>query len=141
MVIFGLGIGAGYLPSIRNSWRYFPEKRGLISGIILGALGMSALIFTSIADAVVNPDNIDSDSDGFFPSEIASRMETLLLILIIVYSIQGTIAVCLIFPYQEQLIINNETVINNHAKDNEETNEETLKERIIGEENVIPYYM
>ena len=43
--VFGLGCGFIYLPPVIAAWSYFPERKGLISGIIIGAFGLGAAIF------------------------------------------------------------------------------------------------
>ena len=53
---FGCGIGLGYFPLVTNSWKYFPEKKGLLSGIILCCFGMGSFFWTFIADKMINPD-------------------------------------------------------------------------------------
>lgn len=53
-VISGLGIGLAYnaVVSSTNSW--FPDKRGLSSGILMIGFGMSSLIIGNIANAMIN---------------------------------------------------------------------------------------
>ena len=39
------------------SWEYFPERKGLITGIVVGAYGFSSFIFTFISTKLVNPND------------------------------------------------------------------------------------
>jgi len=57
MGIFGCGIGLGYFPLLNNAWKYFPQKKGLLSGIILCCFGMGSFFWTFIADWLINPNN------------------------------------------------------------------------------------
>jgi len=41
---------------MHHGWLWFPDKPGLISGIIIGGFGLGALIFGPLATAIVNPD-------------------------------------------------------------------------------------
>ena len=50
--LFGLCGSLTYLQSLKNCWKYFPNKKGLISGIIFSSFGLSAFIFTTIGDAI-----------------------------------------------------------------------------------------
>ena len=34
-VLYGLGIGMGYYPILKTTWKYFPEKKGFLTGLIL----------------------------------------------------------------------------------------------------------
>jgi OFA family oxalate/formate antiporter-like MFS transporter len=40
------------------SWEYFPEKKGLVTGIIVGAYGFGSFIFTFLSAFLVNPDDV-----------------------------------------------------------------------------------
>ena len=42
---FGFGSGFCYLGPILSGWSYFPERKGMVSGIIIGAFGLGAAIF------------------------------------------------------------------------------------------------
>ncbi len=44
-VLFGAFSGFMYLPPVVVCCKYFPDKKGLIGGIVLGFYGMSTLIF------------------------------------------------------------------------------------------------
>ena len=56
--IFGFGVSATYYQTVKNCWKYFPEKKDLMSGIIFSSFGLGSFVFTSIADYIINPDNI-----------------------------------------------------------------------------------
>lgn len=66
MGIFGCGIGLGYFPLITCSWKYFPEKKGTLSGFILCCFGMGSFIWTFIADFLINPDGDEVQNEGDF---------------------------------------------------------------------------
>ena len=54
---YGIGMGIAYFTPLMTGWEWFPEKKGTISGIVLGVLGTSAFFFGFICLAIVNPDN------------------------------------------------------------------------------------
>jgi MFS family permease len=54
---YGFAIGIIYLVPLICSWEYFPNRKGMISGIIIGGFGFGAFIFGFISFAIVNPDN------------------------------------------------------------------------------------
>ena len=54
----GLGTGMCYFVPLVCAWEYFPEKQGLITGIMLGAYGFASFFFGLISTFVVNPNNV-----------------------------------------------------------------------------------
>lgn len=56
-VFYGFGIGICYLTPLICAWEYFPNRRGMVSGIIVGGFGFGAFIFGFLSYAIVNPDN------------------------------------------------------------------------------------
>ena len=53
MCLFGVGNGLGNLTYMKNSWKYFPKKQGLVCGVILGGAGISSSVLTPLADYVI----------------------------------------------------------------------------------------
>ncbi|TWI74108.1 OFA family oxalate/formate antiporter-like MFS transporter [Desulfobotulus alkaliphilus] len=47
-VIAGIGIGAAYVTPLATCSKWFPEKRGLITGLILAALGLGGMLFKPV---------------------------------------------------------------------------------------------
>lgn len=77
---------------------YFPKNKGLITGIILVGIGGSSLIFTWIADSIINPNFIKTDpSTGFFPREVSERFYKYIFILTILIGILAVISFLMIF--------------------------------------------
>jgi len=52
-VIGGLGIGAAYVCPIATCVKWFPDKRGMITGLAVAGFGAGALVFTPIAKAFI----------------------------------------------------------------------------------------
>lgn len=71
---------------IVSGWRYFPHKRGLISGLTIGGYGFGAFIFTFICKAVANPHGLKpsviSIEDGktvkYYSSEVGENVPWML---------------------------------------------------------------
>jgi hypothetical protein len=127
MVVLGMAISLTYLNLLKNAWRYFPDKKGTISGFILGAYGLSAMVFTSIADAVINPDSHTTDDYGIYTKEVADNFHLFIMISIIIFIAIGVIGMCLVVPYEEdnyivleQEINETKTMINTKADSNQE---------------------
>merc|ERR550532_3991201 len=60
-VLFGCGVGTGYCVQPIVCMRWFPEKRGLINGIISAVFGSGPFIFNPIQSKLVNPTNAAMD--------------------------------------------------------------------------------
>jgi len=56
--VFPIGVGMMYWTPLICAWEYFPERKGLMSGLIIGAFGFGAFIFGFISAAVCNPHNL-----------------------------------------------------------------------------------
>ncbi|MCL2096895.1 MAG: MFS transporter, partial [Oscillospiraceae bacterium] len=48
-VIGGLGVGTVYMSTIAAAQKWFPDKRGFASGMIVGAFGLSSVVFAPLA--------------------------------------------------------------------------------------------
>jgi len=87
----GIGCGLNYMIPVCCGWEYYPEKKGLITGIIFSAYGLGSFFYSLISTALVNPEGISpkvpSDSNlPFFDEEIAMRVPFMIRILCIVFS-------------------------------------------------------
>lgn len=57
-IIVGAADGIAYLTSLSNCIKWFPEKKGLISGISVGAYGTGSLIFKYINGSLINSNGV-----------------------------------------------------------------------------------
>jgi len=57
-ILGGVGCGTNYLIPLVVSWEHFPERKGMITGIIIGSYGLGSFIFTRVSTHLVNPDNL-----------------------------------------------------------------------------------
>ncbi len=49
----GLGMGATYSITIAACQKWFPDKRGLVTGLIVSSLGFGGVVFTPIAEVLI----------------------------------------------------------------------------------------
>jgi len=77
-VMYATGIGLCYFPPLACGWEWIPERKGVVTGVVLGAFGFGAFVFSFVSQAVVNPDNIQPErlADGrlIYAPEIAQRV-------------------------------------------------------------------
>lgn len=57
-VLGGLGMGFAYTTTIACCQKWFPDKRGLITGIIVSALGFGGLVFTPVAENLIKGNGV-----------------------------------------------------------------------------------
>lgn len=53
-VFGGIGTGFGYIMALTTPVKWFPEKKGLVTGIAAAGFGISAVILSNLAEALVN---------------------------------------------------------------------------------------
>jgi len=91
---FPMGIGLCYWPPIMCAWEWFPENKGFITGLVLGAYGFGSFIYSFLTQKIANPDNLppvllnDGSTDKFFPIEVANRVPMMLRICVLCWFCQ-----------------------------------------------------
>lgn len=84
---------------VHHGWLWFPDKPGLVSGIILGGFGVGSLIFDNVLTHLINPDNISFNKEtGQYPKEVNDRFEKTWRILIGSWILIAAVGCAMIFP-------------------------------------------
>lgn len=69
--IFGLGMGLSTLTFMRNCWKYFPNNRGFVNGVIISSSGILSTFLTILADYfIINP-NKEETINGIYPESVS----------------------------------------------------------------------
>lgn len=85
---------------IYNSWRYFPENKGLVGGIVLAGFGFGSFVFNFVSTAIVNPRHEEPDPvTGLFPMDVAENVPKMIRILCICWAVLAAIGIVTIFPF------------------------------------------
>ena len=108
MIIFGIAIGFSEFAVMKNAWYFYPHKKGFISGIISFGYGVSSMIFSGIADNIINPKNEATETNGFFNKTISDNTFSYLKQLNIILYVMSLIGFLLISDYNK---INNQNKI------------------------------
>ena len=123
-VLYGLAASLTYYQSLKNCWKYFPNLKGLVSGIVFSSFGLGPFIFTSIADGVIK-----TSEKGNKDEEIIKGFKLFLIIFIICIAVAGALSSILCFPYKkEEKYLSNLSVLPNEEKENEEPSPKDEKE-------------
>lgn len=84
------------------SWKHFPERKGLITGVILGCYGFGSFIYSQISRAICNPDDLaatletDTKELKLFNDEVASRVPNMMRVLSLLFLVQVLLASALV---------------------------------------------
>ena len=55
---FGIMNGLTYMVPMHHGWLWYPNRPGLISGIIVGGFGLGSLVFSLVLEHIVNPNGL-----------------------------------------------------------------------------------
>ena len=105
--MFGLGCGFFYVILMINAFEYFPKKKGLISGILMGIYGLGGFLFTLLMSWIINPENKlpvkgPDGSNYFYDEEIYNKLPNALRILSYCYAGLFFTGYLCIFPYKNE---------------------------------------
>lgn len=87
---------------ISNCWKYFPNNKGLIGGIIVSGVGLGTFVFNLVSSYLVNPNSENANDKGKFPSDVADNVPKMIQILVICWVSIGAVGITLIFPFKEE---------------------------------------
>jgi len=62
-IVGGLGIGLAYMVPVYMAWLHFPDRKGLVSGIIFAGFGTGTFLFCLLSTMWVNPYNLQTNPD------------------------------------------------------------------------------
>lgn len=80
-----------------NGWNMFPDKKALVTGIILCGFGFASLIFGITATKIANPDNLSLE-DPALATYLLYSFPLMLHILCVVWAILALAGTVLLFP-------------------------------------------
>lgn len=99
-ILYVVGFGGTnamtYMVPVHHGWLWFPERPGLVSGIIICGFGFGALIFNNLSRVIVNPENESSDDNGAFSEEVNKRVPQMLQTVLVCFMVMTLVALCLI---------------------------------------------
>ena len=100
---FSFNQGIVYMVPVHHGWLWFPDKPGLISGIILGGFGFGSLIFDNVLTHLINPGNEKYDEDtGQYPEDVNERFKETWYVLIASWAVIAIVGIGMTFPGPEK---------------------------------------
>ena len=92
--------GLCFLPILSEIWKYFPNNKGLITGIFFLGKGLNKLFYESISIKIINPKKLNiMRNDNIYLFEINENYYNYLKILIIFFCLLGSVIQSLIYPH------------------------------------------
>lgn len=109
----GFGCGLAYMTPMSNGFGWFPNRKGLVAGVILAGFGIGTFIFNVAQTAFVNPDNLSppSDASGYFTQQsILEKVPQLFIFIGSIYAAMQFVGCCLLFkpPDVNYRLVSNE---------------------------------
>lgn len=100
-IIFGVGYGfcngIAYTVPLKICWDLYPERKGMVSGVIICGFGVGSFIFSFISTMLVNPLNIkarvnyiENEGDNsirLYGDEVALKVPYMILYMCILWFI------------------------------------------------------
>ena len=99
---FGTTNAMTYMVAVHHGWLWFPNRPGLVSGLIIAGFGFGALIFNNVSRQLVNPHNESADEDGKFSDLVNDRVPYMLHIVLICFAVMTLTSIILISPGPEE---------------------------------------
>jgi OFA family oxalate/formate antiporter-like MFS transporter len=92
-----------YMAPLICGWEWFPNRKGMVTGITLGGYGFGSFIFSLVSTHLVNPDGVDpsikdpNQSDiTFYDTDVTSRVPYMIQTLVYIWAGLAFIGVLLI---------------------------------------------
>ena len=113
-IFFGILNGLLYMLPVYLACQYFPNSKGVISGIITGFFGLATIFSSLIAQHMINPDNLQASikdgSDKYFDAEVADHLIKFIRYLALYYLILGLVGSSLFFDPPKENNIKTEAI-------------------------------
>ena len=92
-----------YMVPVHHGWLWFPERPGLVSGLIICGFGFGALIFNNVSRMIVNPENESADDEGKFSESVDAQVPAMLRTIVYCFAFMTLLAIALISPGPKEL--------------------------------------
>jgi len=84
--LYGAGIGISYVVPIATANKWFPDKKGFITGVAVAGFGLGSFVFNYLIKFLANPQGLQSN-DPKFAAEMAKTVPIMFVVLGIIYLI------------------------------------------------------
>ncbi|CAM9495547.1 unnamed protein product [Ectocarpus sp. 4 AP-2014] len=95
--MFGSGIGLAYTAPMVNGWRWFPSRKGMVSGAVVAGFGAGGFVFNQVGTGIINPKGLDAVG-GVYPDEVYANFPVMLRKLALIYFLVAALGATVIKP-------------------------------------------
>ena len=100
LIIRSCSCGLCILPIILEIWKYFPNNKGIITGIFFLGKGINIFLYDFISTKIINPQNVKIiPIDNIYFADINDNYYNYLKISSIILCILSSLCQCMIYPY------------------------------------------
>ena len=75
---FGICNGLSYTIPLKICWDHYPERKGMVSGVIIGGFGLGSFLFGFISTMCINPENkqilSENEKEGLYDNSVAANV-------------------------------------------------------------------
>ena len=125
----GIGCGTCYFVALICAWEWYPNKKGLVTGLTLGGYGFGSFIFAQISTKLVNPNSdnpsiYDEKNDvTYFDQSVADRVPFMIRTLVFIWIF--LVAIGIVFMSRKPKESESETEEREHMLETRENEIET----------------
>lgn len=144
-LLTGLGAGLSANIPVKNACFYYPEKKGLISSVIMSFVGVSASVYILMGEKLINPEKegvIDEKTEPYYSEKVSERIKYYFFFAMIVIPIGTLLSIILFYKYhpdceKEENEDNENNEENGENEENKENGEkEELKDVLVNKKKI-----
>ena len=100
LILKSSSCGLCILPFILEIWKYFPNNKGIVTGIFFLGKGINGFLYDYISIKIINPQNINIiPIDNIYSIDVNENYFNYIKISSIILCILSSLCQCLIYPY------------------------------------------
>mmetsp|Transcript_6962 Transcript_6962/g.17073 ORF Transcript_6962/g.17073 Transcript_6962/m.17073 type:complete len:438 (-) Transcript_6962:242-1555(-) len=84
-ILYGIGMGIAYMCPIKCGMRWMPDRKGVVSGIVVTGFGLGGAAFNIIGAWICNPNNVQGTP--FYGNDVARNVPKMFMVLGTIYAI------------------------------------------------------
>jgi MFS transporter, OFA family, oxalate/formate antiporter len=78
-VMSGIGCGINYMIPMVIGWKWYPNNKGWVTGVVISAYGFSSFLFTNLSTLIINPHgkdatNVITKDLSYFTKDVSDRV-------------------------------------------------------------------
>ena len=111
-IIAGIGYGIIYILPLKNAWLFFPDKKGMVGGIILSSHSFAAIGWSFFTVYLINPDNeipnlyinVGNSLEVLYSADSQPPHNVPYCLEVVSYVLTGLLVMAIILMYKKQTV-------------------------------------